>query len=49
MTQEERDRIINNEYADLLVEYSSNMRAFERYPEARFMLHGQRLPSMPMY
>ncbi|MDF2941798.1 MAG: hypothetical protein K0S01_656 [Herbinix sp.] len=34
MTQEERYKITSNEYADLMVEYSNNMRAFERYPEA---------------
>lgn len=34
MTQEERYKITSNEYADLIVEYSTNMRVFDRYPAA---------------
>jgi subtilisin family serine protease len=34
MTQGERYKITSNEYLDLIIEYSSNMRVFERYPDA---------------
>ena len=33
MTEEERFKIISNDYADLIIEYNQNMRVFERYPE----------------
>jgi subtilisin family serine protease len=32
MTEEERFKIISNDYADLMIEYNQNMRVFERYP-----------------
>ena len=33
MTEEERFKIISNDYADLIIVYNRNMRVFERYPK----------------
>ncbi len=34
MTEEERRRIVSDEYTDFIVEYSENPRAFEQFPDA---------------
>lgn len=34
MTEEERNKITSNDFADLMVEYNQNMRAFDRFPNA---------------
>lgn len=34
MTEEERQRIMSNEYTDFIVEYAQNPRAFDQFPDA---------------
>jgi hypothetical protein len=34
MTEEERFKIISNDYMDLMVEYNLNTKLFDRYPNA---------------
>lgn len=42
LTEEDRQRIISNDYADLLVEYNRNPRVFDLYPEGTIQIMNER-------